>query len=181
MFCHATSVWTNMSHAIFTSLKCDRRHNSALEEAGRLKSQYIDNTITSLFRIRLHINLKIAKHTQTWAASIYISAASDVTSSSAHAGHFRAGYGSHMRLMAVAFKWQCEQQRKKNLISAKNPIWALRPAVWTKSNGNFCWPHETDGVVHTPQIKCAAVVRQETPERERDEMRWIKEEWWKAS
>ncbi len=26
-------------HAIFTSLKCDRRHNSALEEAGRLKSQ----------------------------------------------------------------------------------------------------------------------------------------------
>ncbi len=27
-------------HAIFMSLKCDRRHNSALEEAGRLKSQW---------------------------------------------------------------------------------------------------------------------------------------------
>ncbi len=40
----------------------------------------------------MHINLKIAKHTLTRAASIFISANTvpDVTSSSAHAGHFRA-------------------------------------------------------------------------------------------
>ncbi len=30
-------------------------------------------------------------------------------------------------------KWQCEQQHKKNGFQQKNPIWALRPAVWTKS------------------------------------------------
>ncbi len=33
------------------------------EAAGRLISQYIDNNITSLFMLRLHVNLKIAKYT----------------------------------------------------------------------------------------------------------------------
>ncbi len=113
-------------HEIFTSLKCDWRHNSALEEAGRLKSQYIDYNITSLFRLRLHINFKIAKHTLTRAASIFISAnvwrhvffcACESLQGRVRFTH--DGWQSHLMTM-----WT----------TAQNPIWALRPAVWTESD-----------------------------------------------
>ncbi len=46
-----------------------------------------------------------------------------LTSSSAHAGQFRAVYGSYMRLMVVAFKLQCKQQRKtKSDFSKKSDL-----------------------------------------------------------
>ncbi len=78
MFCHATSVWTAISHFMqflrhwnatdITILSWRSRED--LNHNGR---QYIDNNITSLFRLRLHINLKIANHTLTGAVSIFIS------------------------------------------------------------------------------------------------------------
>ncbi len=47
------------------SLKCTRCHNSA-PEIG-IKITMADNIYTIIFRLRLHINLKIAKHTVTGA------------------------------------------------------------------------------------------------------------------
>ncbi len=72
-------------------------------------------------------------------------AASDVTSSSVHAGHFRAIYGSHMRLMAVAFKWQCEQQRKKNQISTKKSDLSIKTCSVNEALGarHFKRSHDT--------------------------------------
>ncbi len=106
--------------AIFTSLKCARRHNSALEEAGRLKSQYIDNTVTSLFRLRLHINLS----TLTRAASIYISVWRHV---------FFCACGSLQGRIRFTHETDAVDLNHNVNNSAKNPIRALRPAVWTKS------------------------------------------------
>ncbi len=79
LFCNATSVWMAMSHFMWflhhwnatdVIILCWRRQ----EDSNNNGRQYIDNNITSSFRLRLHINLKIAKQTLTWAASIFISA-----------------------------------------------------------------------------------------------------------
>ncbi len=58
-------------------------------------------------------------------------------------GSLQGRISLHMRLMAVSFKWQCEQQRK-------NRIWTLRPAVWTKSQSSKT--HETHSNVSDWQI-----------------------------
>ncbi len=79
-------------HAMFTSLTCARRHN-----------------ITSLFRLWLHINLKLAKHVQHRLLRMWRVTSGPCT------GHTWDG---HVYIIIYH-------------------IWAVRPAVWTTSSAPF--------------------------------------------
>ncbi len=98
MFCNSTSVWTAMWHFTWFLHHWNATDITILRQRRREDQNHNrSNNITSLFRLRSHIHLKIAKHMLTRAASTTIRCIWRHITSSAHAGHFRAVYSSHTR------------------------------------------------------------------------------------